>query len=110
QQSDQAHKSQAHENGAAKERPPISRLSLNFSRITRGSTSAPARKVRRMLPNDARKSIHGGLVRPRKFPATTPRLISISATDTPSSTEATLARRPSRPELTDISRVSIRPP
>src|SRR5437867_6546774 len=63
-----------------------------------------------MLPNDARKSIHGGLVRPRKFPATTPKLISISATETPSSTEATLARRMRRPAITAIRRFSIRPP
>src|SRR5256885_6099049 len=54
-------------NGAAKETPPISTLSLSFSRITRGSTSAPARNVKRMLPKEARKSIHGGLVKPRKL-------------------------------------------
>src|SRR5438552_7216269 len=64
----------------------------------------------RMPPNDARKSIHGGLVRQRKFPATTPKLISISATETPSSTEATLARRMRRPAITAIRRFSIRAP
>ena len=63
-----------------------------------------------MLPNDARKSIQGGLESPRKFPATTPRLISISATEMPSSTEATLASKMSSPAIIAIRRFSMRPP
>jgi len=72
--------------------------------MTPGSTSAPARRVSTILPNEARKSIQGGLWRPRKLPATTPRLISISATEIPSSTEARLASITRSPATVGIQR------
>ena len=97
QPSTHAQNAQMPAKGTTNESPPISRLSRSFSRIAGRSTSAPARKVITMPPNDAMKSIHGGLARSRMLPARTPRLISISATDTASSTDVRLAIMMSRP-------------
>src|SRR5262249_46981198 len=58
-----------------------------------------------------RKSIQGGLFIPRTLPAITPRLISMSATDTPSSTEAMLAKKIRTRAMTAIERsMNSRPP
>jgi hypothetical protein len=81
--------------------------SLARSRRSLGSTSAPARNVSTMLATAAMKSIHGVLVTPRKFPATTPRAISMIATEMPSSTLTIDAMRMSRPRIVAISRLSI---
>src|SRR5512132_3548461 len=69
----------------------MTRLSLSLSRSTPGSTSAPARKVSTMLPNDARKVSQAGVGRCRTLPTTTPSAISTTAMETPSSTEIMLA-------------------
>ena len=45
-------------NGAAKLATPIAMLSLKYRRRMVGSISAPAMKVRRMLPKPARNLIH----------------------------------------------------
>src|SRR6266850_3669602 len=50
-------------------------------RMTRGSISVPARKVRRMAPNPARKFTQSVSARGSRFPATAPTTISINATE-----------------------------
>ena len=78
------------------EHPPINRLSLSLDLRMAGSTSAPARKVSRIPPNAARKSIQGAGWRPKKFPATTPATISMMAADSAASTETMLAKHTSK--------------
>jgi hypothetical protein len=56
-----------------------------------GSTSIPARKVSTIEAKVARKSSHSCEWMSKRFPAPTPSVSSISATVTPSSTEAMLA-------------------
>jgi len=80
-------------NGPAKERTPMSRLSLDLSRRIRTSTSAPARNVSRIPPRPATNLTHSSCCNPRKFPPITPSVISMMAAESPSSTEITLARR-----------------
>src|SRR5579859_1275317 len=81
--------------GTKNDNPPMAIASLGFSLSTRGSTSAPARKVRRTPANEARKSIHGVVVMCAKLPARTPKTISMIADEIASSTlniEATRIR------------------
>ncbi len=61
-----------------------------------------------MLAKDARKSIQGGLVTPRKLPATTPSVISIRATEMPASIETTLASKIRIAAIIAIQRLSMR--
>ena len=73
--------------------------------MRRGSTSAPARNVRRIPPNEARKSIQGVVVTPKKFPAITPSVISMIATEMPSSTLSIEAPRIENPRTVAVANV-----
>jgi hypothetical protein len=77
--------------------------SLSFRRSREGSTSAPARKVSTMPANEARKSIHGVEVIPSALPATTPKPISMIATERPISTLIMDAIRIEKPTIVAMS-------
>jgi hypothetical protein len=66
------------------------------------STSAPARKVRRMPPNPERNVSQGVEEILRKFPPITPRVISIRATEIPVSTEMRLPKKTNNPMIKAI--------
>ena len=73
--------------GTANDTPPISRLACQVRRSWAGSISHPALNVRTTLPKLARNASQSGVVRCRVLPSATPRRISMTATDTPTSTE-----------------------
>src|SRR6266478_3174408 len=73
-------------------------------RMTRGSISVPAKKVRRMAPNPARKFTQSVSARGRRFPATAPTTISIRATDIAARIEIIAATRAKPNHKADASK------
>ncbi len=90
-------------NGSRNESPPMRTDPLSFRRNSDGSTSAPARNVSTMPANEARKSIHGVEVTPKAFPVTTPKAISMIATESPISTLTIEAMRIEKPTIVAMS-------
>jgi hypothetical protein len=80
-------------NGAANETPPRKRLAFHSRLNCATSTSAPARNVRTMPAKEPMNESQSGTLRLKTLPTTTPRPSSISATESPISTEIVLATR-----------------
>src|SRR6266540_59499 len=80
-------------NGAKNETAPIDTLALHSRRNCGTSTSAPARNVSTIPANEPTKLSQDGMSSEKALPTTKPPKSSISATDSPISTETVDATR-----------------